>query len=305
MRKVYKGYSFRKYSQWKIVETSNNVKLLSSVSLHPESKGYILFIHGWEGGIESGYIIRSANFFWNHGYSIIRINLRDHGETHHLNEGLFNGSLLEETYEAIHIISKTLKNKPLYIIGFSLGGNFALRIAEKHSKTRKKVKLLEQIFSICPALDPYEATLLLDKSLIFRKYFLKAWKDSLIKKQKLFPYLYDFKDLLNSRSVMELTEKMIPRFSPFTNIHEYFSTYTLKKTFFAKIKIKTTIFASKDDPVIPYQHFLEIENNENVLISLQENGGHCGFILNLKDDTWYSNEILQRIQKNLLNEIGK
>ena len=45
-------------------------------------------------------------------------------------------------------------------------------------------------------VDPWAAAPLVDVNPLYRRYFLKKWSASLRKKQKAFPHLYDFEDML-------------------------------------------------------------------------------------------------------------
>ena len=167
-------------SQEIIITTGSGSRLLSFLSPRVNPKGLIILIHGWEGSSSSAYMLAAEIYFYNLGFSICRLNLRDHGNSHHLNEGLFHGALIEETFDAVSQLAKTAADSPVYIIGFSLGANFALRIGRKHSQT--PVKGLKHIFAISPPLDPYKTTLAIDNGLFFyRQYFLYKWKRSLIK----------------------------------------------------------------------------------------------------------------------------
>ena len=148
-----------------IINTSAGSKLLSFLSRHPVSKGLIILLHGWEGSSSSAYVLATGDYFYNLGFSICRLNLRDHGDSHHLNEGLFHGALLEETFEAVNYLSQQSENLPVYLIGFSLGGNFALRIAMKHY--RIPIANLKHVFAISPPLDPYKTTLAIDNGYFF------------------------------------------------------------------------------------------------------------------------------------------
>ncbi|TGN13712.1 YheT family hydrolase [Leptospira ilyithenensis] len=285
-----KSYPFLKKSRWHLIKTDGNVSLLAALNEVEEAKGTLILLHGWEGSIHSSYIVRTANHFLQKGFSIFRLNLRDHGETHHLNEGIFNGSLFEETYEAVRILSlKTDKTKPVYLIGFSLGGNFVLRILHRHSLEKKsnQIQNLKYSFSISPALDPYEATLKMDEHPILKKYFLKAWSRSLKKKAALFPFLYEFGNISRHKSVMDLTEKLISDYSEFADVLEYFSTYTLKPDFFSKIKTPVTVLTSADDPVIPVSHFYTIPRNPYLEVVVESKGGHCGFIEDGNRNAYY------------------
>jgi len=76
-------------SQEIIIATSTGSKLLSFYSHHEKSKGLIILLHGWEGSSSSAYILSAGDFFIISGFPICRLNLRDHGDSHHLNEGLF------------------------------------------------------------------------------------------------------------------------------------------------------------------------------------------------------------------------
>lgn len=270
-----------------IIKTSSGSKLLSFFSPHPSPKGLIILLHGWEGSSDSVYILATGDYFYRLGFSVCRLNLRDHGNSHHLNEEMFHGALLEETFEAVNDLSQLSEGKPVYIIGFSLGGNFALRIAMMHRQI--PVANLKHVFAVSPPLDPYKTTLAIDNGYSFyRKYFLKKWKRSLIKKQRLFPHKYDFGKMLKTKTCLELTEKIMTYFPQMSNYRDYFSLYTLKNDSFQNLNIPVTIFIAEDDPVIPHEDYRQLQENEFLKISRQHYGGHCGFIELFPVRCWYN-----------------
>jgi len=276
-----------------IVTTSTGSKLLSFYSHQKKSKGLIILLHGWEGSSSSAYILAAGDYFYNLGFSVCRLNLRDHGDSHHLNDGLFHGALLKETFEAVDYLSRLSENKPVYLIGFSLGGNFALRIAMMYC--RIPIANLKHVFAISPPLDPYKTTLAIDNGYSFyRKYFLKKWKRSLIKKMRIFPEKYDFSKMLKSKTCIELTEKIMPYFPDMSTYREYFNQYTLKNDSFQNLNIPVRIFIAEDDPVIPHEDYRHLQENEFLKISRQKFGGHCGFIDLFPVRCWY-NKIITEI----------
>jgi uncharacterized protein len=101
-------------SQELVVTTSAGPKLLSFYSRQKTSKGLIILLHGWEGSSSSAYILDAGNFYYKLGFSVCRLNLRDHGESHHLNEGLFHGALLDETFDAVNKLAQLEKNLPVF-----------------------------------------------------------------------------------------------------------------------------------------------------------------------------------------------
>jgi predicted alpha/beta-fold hydrolase len=280
-----------------IIETPSGSKLQAFVSSPPDAKGLIIFLHGWEGSASSAYILASGDYFYRRGYGVCRLNLRDHGESHHLNEGLFHGALLQETFEAVAQLSKQGQGKPVYLIGFSLGGNYALRIAIQHSL--QPIANLKHVFAISPPLDPHKTTLAIDNGYgFYRRYFLKKWKRSLIKKQKLFPHKYDFADMLEAQTCIELTAKMMKYFPELKSYRDYFRLYTLKNEAFQNLKIPVLVFIAKDDPVIPYEDFETLEENDYLKISRQTYGGHCGFIDLFPARCWYHQIIADTIVRS-------
>jgi len=278
-----------------IINTSTGSRLLSFVSPQTNSRGLIILLHGWEGSSSSAYMLDTGDYFYRLGFSVCRLNLRDHGDSHHLNEGLFHGALLLETFEAVNHLSLLSRGKPVHLIGFSLGGNFALRIAMKHKNI--PIANLNTVFAVSPPLDPYKTTLAIDNGYFFyRKYFLKKWKKSLTKKQRLYPSKYDFKNMLHAKTCIELTEKIMPYFPEMPTYRDYFSLYTLTTDSFQKLNIPVTIFISEDDPVIPQEDFLPLQENQFLKIFKQKFGGHCGFIDLFPARCWYQYAIYEIIK---------
>jgi len=279
-----------------IINISSGSKLLSFFSSHPESKGLIIFLHGWEGSSSSAYVLASGDYFYRLGFSVCRLNLRDHGDSHHLNEGLFHGALLEETFEAIERLADFSNGRPVYLIGFSLGGNYALRVAIKNRE--KEIPNLKHIFAISPPLDPYKTTLAIDNGYgFYRRYFLKKWKRSLLKKQKFFPHKYDFTDMLKAQTCIELTAKMMTYFPELKTYRDYFRLYTLKNEAFQNLDMPVLIFIAEDDPVIPYEDYRLLQENGCLKISRQKFGGHCGFIDLFPARCWYNQIIADTIAR--------
>ena len=66
-----------------------------------EPRGLALLLHGWEGSAESGYMLHAAARLLAAGFDVFRLNFRDHGDTHHLNEDLFHSCRIDEVVNAV------------------------------------------------------------------------------------------------------------------------------------------------------------------------------------------------------------
>lgn len=295
------GKRLRQHSSPRLLTTKEGVRLLGSLAAQTGRRplGLVILIHGWEGGIESTYMLRTGEFLFREGYDVFRLNLRDHGETHHLNEMPFNGTLIEETYDAVQQIAVDYgKAGPVFIMGFSLGGNFALRLALAHSTEthagprrsagkKRGIANLSHVIAISPAVDPEAATRRIDADILLGRYFLKKWSESLLRKEALFPYLHDFPYVRTSRSVMELTGIGIPRFTPFAHVPDYFARYTLTGNAFERLTVPCTIYTAKDDPIIREEDFRRIHPAPLLRIILSDRGGHNGFLTGTRFDCAY------------------
>lgn len=282
-----------KNSEKRIIDAGKGVKLLGYLSRQKDtsSRGLVALLHGWEGSSDSAYIKSTGKFLYERGYDIFRLNLRDHGDSHGMNSGIFMGTLIEETFAAIKKISSLAGKKPFYLAGFSMGANFAVRVARRCADS--PMANLKHVAAVNPPLDPMQATINIDKYFLLRKYFLKKWKKSLLKKQALFPELYDFSDMLQHNNCMDMTDILIKKYSPYKNAEDYFRHYTIKKGYLDKAGVPVTVITSEDDPVIDVRDFYQLKLNKNVDLIIHEYGGHCGYIEGFSFRSWYQPKFLE------------
>ena len=269
-----------------------------SPQLSGKVKGLVMLLHGWEGSVNSAYILGTGRFLYNNGFSVFRLNYRDHGDTHHLNPGLFYAVLLDEVFNVVRQVSEYEQKLPFYLIGFSMGGNFALRIARKCAGS--PIENLSHVMSISPVLDPEKSTYAIDDVPLLRKYFRKKWSRSLQKKQQCFPELYDFNDVLVLESITEMTELMIERYSEYENVSLYFRDYAVLKDALANLTVPTTIITAGDDPIIPVDDFYALKLNSSTELIVHQYGGHNGFLENLSGRAWYERKMLEVFRQQSL-----
>jgi hypothetical protein len=295
------GTSIRKWGKNPMLNSAKEVILnpgkdvrlqgFYSNQLEGQAKGLAVLLCGWEGSVNSAYILSTGKFLYHNGYAVFRLNYRDHGDSHHLNTGLFLATLLEEVFEAVQQVAGYEKNLPLYLVGFSMGGNFALRVARKCDEN--PIGNLAHVISISPVLDPEKSTCAIDHVYPIRRYFLKKWQRSLKKKQACFPERYDFSEVLSLDSVAEMTDLMIERYSDYENASVYFSRYALLNDALGDIPVPTTIIAAKDDPIIPVDDFYDLKTNSLTDLIIHRYGGHNGFLETLSGRAWYEMKLME------------
>ena len=77
-----------------------------------------VLLHGWEGSAASLYILSLAQRLFGHGYDVVRLNLRDHGDTHHLNRDLFHSCRLSEMVGAVRRLQADFPAHRLVLAGW-------------------------------------------------------------------------------------------------------------------------------------------------------------------------------------------
>ncbi len=270
-----------------VVTTAQGIRLLGYMSRQrrPRNKGLAILLHGWEGSSASTYIRTTGRFLYRRGFDVFRLNLRDHGPSHHLNVGIFYAVLLDEVFDAVGQIAQAEKRQPVFLAGFSLGGNFALRIASKSAQ--QPIDGLRQVVSISPVLDPDKATDRIDGNRFIRAYFLNKWRRSLSIKQGLFPDRYDFSAIVDIDNIREMTERLLARYSPYDSLKAYFKGYTLLGNDLNHITTPTTIITAADDPIIPVEDFYGLHISPTTRLIVQPRGGHNGFLEGWRLKGWY------------------
>jgi predicted alpha/beta-fold hydrolase len=282
-----------------VVDCENGERLQAFMSEHiAPPKGLVIIIHGWEGSHRSAYVINAGRYFFNKGFNVCRLNLKDHGTSHRLNEGFFLGTMAEEAFRGVKdIINNYSMGLPSFLMGFSIGGNFAVRIAKFASD--ENYQKLKRVIAINPPYDPYGSLKQVDQIESLRKYFVKKWKHSLKIKQELFPHLYDFSDLLKMDTCEQISDVILKSYTEFKDLVDYYGRYTLTKDWVDKVTIPLVVIISKNDPIISYKDLVSTKMSPSVNLLLQNNGGHCGYIKNYKFESWYTDVIYNMFEADI------
>jgi predicted alpha/beta-fold hydrolase len=263
-----------------MVDGGGGVRLTGAYTaqqLRPQPRGLAVLFHGWEGSVDSTYVQQTGSRLLADGWDIFRLNFRDHGDSHGLNEALFHSCRLDEVVHALGEIAARWPARPLALAGFSLGGNLALRAALHTSLVGIP---LSYALAVCPIIDPTEGLFSLEESApwFYRAYFMRKWRHSLLTKQKAFPEHQYFEMSELRQDLRGLTESLVRRHTDFGSLQQYLDGYSVAGEALAAMQIPATILTARDDPVIPVAAFEQLRLPANVELDIADHGGHCGFI---------------------------
>ncbi|CAN5273386.1 alpha/beta fold hydrolase [soil metagenome] len=261
-----------------IVDAGEGIRLFGLHSAVPgrRPKALVLLLHGWEGSADSGYMRYTAAHLLQHGFDVFRLNFRDHGETHHLNEGLFHSCRLDEVVQAAKWVGENFDAPAYMAAGYSLGGNFVLRLAL--AAPAAGIPLVHAA-AVCPAVDPSAVMRALETgSPLYHWYFMRKWRGSLRKKRALFPQHHDFDDATLARDMRGLTQWLVDKHTDLGDVENYFEGYAVAGGRLSQLTIPVSVLAAADDPIIPVDTLHALQLPAHSTIEIAEHGGHCGFI---------------------------
>lgn len=276
----YRARRFLERSQTRILDCGDGVRLQGVYTPHGDvGRDIIVLIHGWEGSSDSVYMISSASRLYEQGFDIFRLNLRDHGPTHHLNPGLFHSCRIEEVVGAVRAVQESFPHRRLFLGGFSLGGNFALRVAARAPVAGIS---LRHVVAVSPVLNPVRTMDVLENgSRIYHDYFMGKWRRSLLIKRRYFPETEGLDNLSRLRTLGEMTAYFAPRHTGFPDARSYLNGYALTGDALTRLEVCCHIIASEDDPVIPASDLRNLPVSKRLVVERTRYGGHCGFFENL------------------------
>lgn len=273
--------------------------LLAAQAARPAAAGsgreprVAVLLHGWEGSAGSLYMLSLAQQLYARGFDVVRLNLRDHGETHHLNRELFHSCRLPEVIGAVRAIQQRYEGVPLHLAGFSLGGNFMLRVAARAAEERLAIA---KVVAVSPVLEPSATLDALEHGFFaYHWYFVRKWTRSLARKQAAWPADYDFASLGTRPSLRAMTAELVRRFTSFPSLEDYLRGYALTDGRLAGLEVPATMIVSLDDPIIPAHDLARIARPQHLKLITTRRGGHCGFMERLSGSTWAERRVIAEL----------
>jgi hypothetical protein len=277
-----------------LLECGAGVRLQCYLSGAPAGRAPVVLLHGWEGSADSLYTLSLAQLLYAQGFEVARLNLRDHGETHHLNRELFHSCRLPEVVGAVRALQREhFGGRAPQLVGFSLGGNFMLRVA---AQAREAGLEIARVIAVSPVLDPAETLAALQRGFPgYELYFVRKWLRSLKKKQVAWPDSYDFTAIGGMRDLKTMTAELVREYTDFPALEDYLNGYAITGSRLAHLEVPSNIITSADDPIIPVGGLERLARPGCLTVTLSRYGGHCGFFARLAGPTWLERRIVAQL----------
>ncbi len=280
-----------------ILDCGDGVRLHGYFAGHGDRRSDLaILIHGWRGDADSAYILSAAGYLYDCGYDIFRLNLRDHGPSHHLNRGLFHACRINEVVGAVKRIQTLFARNKTLLAGFSLGGNFALRVAIRAPRAGIA---LHSVVAVCPVLNPSNTLDALENGwFVYHRYYLDNWRRSVEKKRRIFPEISGIENLWQLDSIREMTDSFARRYTEYPDAEAYLNGYCITGNVLSGLQVPARIIAARNDPIIPAKDIHQIRPSPQLHFEIQDSGGHCAFFDDFRLHSWADRRIAQIFDQN-------
>lgn len=250
------------------------------------AKGELLLVHGLEGSSDAGYMRSAAQTALASGFAVHRLNIRSCGGTEPLCNTLYHAGLTND----LRFVLERLRERselPLYLAGFSLGGNMVMKLAGELGERGRE--LLSGVAGISVPLDLRACAEALNRPQcwLYQNRFLRNMEARLRRRHQLMPEVFTLDGLAGVRSVYEFDDRITAPFFGFGNATGYYGTQSAG-LFLDAIRVPALLIHAKDDPMIPLQTYDHpaFGRNPHLELVAVDHGGHVGFLAKGADRFW-------------------
>ncbi len=279
-------------TETRLFRTSENAEVLAHINRpsSPGGAGTLLAVHGLTGSSESSYMRSLARAALGRGLNVIRLNVRNCGGTEHLAPTLYHSGLTED----LRAVVERLSPEPLVIVGFSMGGNIALKLAgEWADRPPSHVRGVCGI-SVPIRLDVCARRLGDRRNRIYEIRFLRELERTVRIKQRLMPELFQSLPSSGTTSIYDFDDRVTAPAFGFRDADDYYE-HASSARFLDRVRIPTLMLQARDDPFIPFEVFEDarIETCSHIRLVATECGGHVAFLARSAPRFWAQQQAVE------------
>jgi predicted alpha/beta-fold hydrolase len=235
-----------------------------------------VLVHGLGGDHRSAFVSRTARMLLPRGWRVVRMDLRSCGKGVTLARRPYHAGSSEDVRAALALIHRWSPHSPLALIGFSLGGNIALKLAGEAAG--RPVPGLTRVAAVAPPIDLERCAGLIGqpRNRFYELHFLRELLALFRRRHRRFPDLprVRFPKPLSMRTYDELYTA--PRCG-FTGALDYYRRSS-SLPLIGQIQIPALLLTARDDPFIAVEPFEKLTAPAHVDVRILERGGHLGFL---------------------------
>ena len=261
------------------VDPTDSSRVLCYCHWQPEPADGLtaVLVHGLEGSSESRYIQGVAARAWAAGFNVVRMNMRNCGDTDELTPTLYHSALSGDVGAVIRHFADKYGLGRVVLVGYSMGGNLVLKLAGEWGNQPP----LAAVAAVCPAVDLASGSDALHEpaNRIYEYRFLLGLMRRYRRKAALFPGRYQTEGIGRIFSLREFDNKIVARYCGFRDADDYYYRAAAARVI-DRIAVPTLVLYAADDPfvrILPETRAI-LHANPHIDFVETSHGGHCAFL---------------------------
>lgn len=277
-----------------------------SYNLYPGTSNTVVTLgHGLTGSNRSKYIKSIAYELNRRGHTVVAFNHRNCGDGFGLARQTYHSGRSEDFGEMIRALKTGFPGKKQIAIGFSMSGNALLKLlGDPQHQNDPAMGWPDLAIAINAPINIQKTSSLLNRGFnrLYQMNFLKSLNrySHRLYERGLLEKKYSFSNY--STTMADFDKTFTGPESGYGTAENYYRSCSALQ-FLTKIKTKTVLITSQDDPFVDSQDFKVAQANPNLNLLIQKHGGHLGYIAKsvLPHGTrrWMDYAILQIIDSDL------
>jgi len=236
----------------------------------------VLLLHGLEGNAESHYIKGLLNHLVQINFQAVTMHFRGcSGEVNRLPRAYHSGDT-EDLAFVVKQLTTRFPDRPIYGIGFSLGGNVLLKWLGETIQANP----LRAAVAVSVPFDLANAAQQLNQgsSRLYQAYLVRKLQRSLRLRLNNVTLPVDSTKALSCKTIREYDDCVTAPLHGFVSADDYYRKSSSRQ-FLSTIEIPSLIIHAQDDPFMTADAIpTAAELADKVTLELSARGGHVGFI---------------------------
>jgi uncharacterized protein len=267
-----------------LYRTEPDVQVLVQSQCPANPIAELVMVHGLEGSGDAGYMRTLAHTALKLGFATHRFNMRTCGGTAKLCPTLYHAGL---TSDLLFFLRRLNSPLPVYLTGFSLGGNVALKLAAELGTAANGV-----LAGVCAVSTPVDLAASVRRiaqrdNRLYERRFVDRMRQRLLSTGR-----YTREQLARPKSIYEIDDQITAPSFGFGTADNYYATQSSLR-FLDRIRIPALLIQAEDDSFIPFESFGHpvFNTNPNLRLISTKYGGHLGFLSKAPPRFWVDQTI--------------
>jgi predicted alpha/beta-fold hydrolase len=208
----------------RLIRVSDDTQVLAHCYWQADraSRGTLLALHGLEGSSDAHYMRGLAAKAWDRGWNAVLLNQRNCGGTEHLTPGLYHSGLTSDPRRVIECLARTDGLQSIGLVGYSLGGNLAVRLVGELGES-SDLPVVGAV-AISPTIDLEHCVRAIERraNIAYQFNFVRNLKGRMLRKDKSWPGAFDLRPLGSIWTIRKFDDVYTAPFHGYAGASDYY-----------------------------------------------------------------------------------